>query len=554
MLELYLAPADGQWQRRIWPGASDLPPGTIEENSPYRLVLSGVSEPDSATLSIDGVPLEALRSPSRTSAAWQWNPGFFAGVIEVEIQIPARPTEFASIVVDPRAAKLCRDEYNLMVGQVLEDTLALFALSPFRYSVARGNGADRPPVARLEFLRSVFQKLENSLLEIERDPVRVLAAHQVKEELGRARNVRGLDLVRSFRHGRVQAVSPEMRERLGVGYLPERIDRPIKSEHFSTPEHARIKGFLRGAGDWLEAVSATLARTTPPEGSSRTMPIWARRTAKLARRCRELEDLAFLRGVAPSNGPLVLSEVFRKRPAYRRVLQVMTDWQLGIARIAGDFLQVPLTRTYDLYELWAFLRIAKASISYFGAMAVDTESLLDFDAVTGTLTLGTGSSRVRLDGGLRLCFQRNYREYWKEASGTGSFTREMIPDVAIETPDAKAVVVFDAKYRVESGLSDALTSVHTYRDAIVHADGNDDETRVVLGAYVVTPMVADALEGEWKETSMPRRLFHPIYRRKFRLGAICLRPGMSDVEVAKALSAVLDDVGFSPSKTSGVRP
>ena len=68
-----------------------------------------------------------------------------------------------------------------MVREILEDTFALFALSGFRKSIASGAGGRAPPIARLEFLRSRIEMLEEVA---DRDRAAALACSAVGRRNG----------------------------------------------------------------------------------------------------------------------------------------------------------------------------------------------------------------------------------------------------------------------------------------------------------------------------------------------------------------------------------
>jgi hypothetical protein len=147
-----------------------------------------------------------------------------------------------------------------------------------------------------------------------------------------------------------------------------------------------------------------------------------------------------------------------------------------------------------------------------------------------------------------LCFQRQYREYWIEPDGQGSFSRTMVPDVVLAGTGlgspAQRVIVLDAKYRINDGLNDALNSIHTYRDALVREAGGDTEG-IVTAAYLLTPHVPD-LAADFRATPVPGRLFHPQYREKFRFGAVTLRPGISLAELRDCLKTIVADAAGAP--------
>jgi hypothetical protein len=240
----------------------------------------------------------------------------------------------------------------------------------------------------------------------------------------------------------------------------------------------------------------------------------------------------------------MLSSLFRRDPAYRRFYRLWQDMNLGIAAIFGDHLNLPLARTFELYELWCFLRLVRAGSEEFGPAGVEIKDLF-ITGGAGGLTVASGAVTVRVGTGLKLCFQKQYREFWIETDGQGSYSRAMAPDVvaAIEpaTPgDADRLIVLDAKYRIDEGLNDALNSIHTYRDALVREADTGRIEGIVSAAYLLSPTVP-TLNTTYRNTPLPGRLFHPEYRSRFRFGAMTLRPGMSIAEIGTALKIIIAD-------------
>jgi predicted component of viral defense system (DUF524 family) len=165
----------------------------------------------------------------------------------------------------------------------------------------------------------------------------------------------------------------------------------------------------------------------------------------------------------------LLSPLFRNDAVYRRFYRLWQDIDLGIASIFGDFLKLPLARTFELYELWCFLRLVRAAAEEFGPEGIHVQNLFISDAARG-ITLASGAVTVSMGGGWKLCFKKQYREFWIEPDGRGSFSRTMIPDIAVAVEPATAdgsarLIVLDTKYRIDQGLNEALSSIHAYRDA-----------------------------------------------------------------------------------------
>jgi len=177
---------------------------------------------------------------------------------------------------------------------------------------------------------------------------------------------------------------------------------------------------------------------------------------------------------------------------------------------------------------------------------LDVSDLFIRDAAGG-ITLATGAVTVPVGAGWKLCFQKEYREFWLEPGRRGSFSRVMKPDVVMHSNAAKQdtqdrLIVLDAKYRIEDSLNDALSSIHTYRDALVHEADTGDTEGIVTAAYLLTPHLPEQVKDVgYRDTVMPGRLFHPEYRRSFRFGAVTLRPGMADAELIAVLRAIVAD-------------
>ena len=121
----------------------------------------------------------------------------------------------------------------------------------------------------------------------------------------------------------------------------------------------------------------------------------------------------------------------------------------------------------------------------------------------------------------------------------------MRPDVVFgpgTEVDSKRLIVLDAQYRIEEGLAGALSSIHTYRDVLVHDAETNAVQDVVRAAYLLAPNVPDLYGGTGcRETAMPGRLFQPEYRRNFRFGAKSLRHGMALGELRDVLRTIVAD-------------
>ncbi|ANY76821.1 hypothetical protein BB934_00125 [Microvirga ossetica] len=553
MLALHIADETTRSRWRVWPDPDSIPPGAIHEKGSYHFELSGSPEAVNTDLLIDDLAIEALRAPGPDMALWRWSPGFHAGVVDAELRIPGSSPRRFEIITDPDRRKLTRDDFDSMVREILDDTFALFSLSSFRTAVARGASAKPPAIARLEFLRSRIEELEEIVTAIVRNPRRRLSAEEVALPYHRAQRATGLEVLRSFRSGRplAESAKPSRLPAALRGFLPAQIRIRQRLNSLDLAEHRQMGACLRYWASWLNAAADTLERElTGGEVDQRQIAVaWAARCRRLARRISRIATAAPFAEAGDAPAHLMLSAVFRHDPNYRRFYRVWQDMNLGIAAVFGDFLRVPLARTYELYELWCFLRLVRAGTHEFGPSSLETSNLFIADAAGG-LTLATGAVTVSIGRGWKLCFQKQYREFWKEPDAQGSFSRSMTPDVVVISESTAAehtgqLIVLDAKYRIDEGLNDALSSIHTYRDALVQEAATGDVKGIVTAAYLLAPYLP-VLGSDYRRTQMPSRLFHPEYRKGFRFGAVTLRPGASIIEIAAALRRVVDDATAGP--------
>ncbi|AZD79031.1 DUF2357 domain-containing protein [Pseudomonas chlororaphis] len=547
MTALYVQSESGGPAWQVWPTQDAIPDGAIREASSYLFELRDSDDALAADLLIDDIPVEALRSRQPRVARWRWMPGFHAGSVEIALRLPGIGIRRIEITTDPDLRKLTRNDFDAMVREVLEDTFALFSLSSFRKGIARQAGNKPPPLARLEFLRSRIEEITQTIAAINRSPRHFLRAEQVTLPSHRAVRATGPEIIKSFRTGliRTETNQPSRLPAALSGRLPAQITIRQRRNSVDIPEHRQIKACLRSWAAWLSGVADVLAKTGRSEDPEMltTAGSWAIRARHLSRRLQDAAGSGFMTEVTDSPPMLQMSSLFRNDPVYHRFYRLWQDMNLGLAALFGDFLQMPLARTYELYELWCFLRLLRTAIQEYGPAGTDLSNLFVTDA-SGGVTISAGAITVSVGPDKVLCFQRQYREYWIEPNGEGSFSRVMIPDLVLAgtgfNSPAGQVIVLDAKYRINDGLNDALNSIHTYRDALVQEAESGEIEGIVTAAYLLTPH-SPTLSSNFKTTPVPGRLFHPQYRGKFRFGAITLRPGMSSDDLRNTLKAIVAD-------------
>jgi hypothetical protein len=305
------------------------------------------------------------------------------------------------IITDPDRRKLTRADFDDMVREILTDTFALFSLSGFRKGIARGVGTRPPAIARLEFLRSRIDELEEITSAIVRNPQRRLTGDDVALPYYRATRATGQKILKSLHSGRLRQETsqlPQLPTSL-KGFLPEHIRSRRRLNSLDTPEHRQISACLRFWSSWLSRAAEVIATNDLDPDLERKWNAtnWAARCRRLARRVAVLAAEPAFAELPEVPARLLLSSVFRNDPVYRRFYRLWQDIDAGISGLFGDFLNMPLARTFDLYELWCFLRLVRAAVEEFGPAGVKMEDLFIIDAAGG-VTLRTGSVTAAVGG------------------------------------------------------------------------------------------------------------------------------------------------------------
>lgn len=546
MTALYIQAEEKGSSWQVWPRPDAIPAGAIRENTSYIFELRDCTDATNADLLIDDNLVEGLCTRQPDIARWRWSPDFHAGSVEVVLRLPGSGTRNFEITTDPDLRKLTRADFETMVRELLEDTMALFSLSAFRKGIGRRAGNRPPPLARLEFLRSRVAEILEAVDAIAKVPRHYLQPEEIAVPAHRAMRATGPEIIKSFRSGKIR-METGPRSRLPPalkGRLPAKINMRLRRNSVDIAEHRQIKACLVSWAAWLNNVADMLERVKPDDEEFLGVAAnWAARTRRIARRLTVAADTPFMRQVGDGSAQVRMSSLFRRDPTYQRFYRLWQDMNLGLSALFGDFLQMPLARTFDLYELWCFLRLTRAAVEEYGSHGVDVSKLFRTDAAGG-VTLTANAVVVQLGAGHALCFQRRYQEYWIEPDGEGSFSRIMVPDVVFSSweygSQKSRLIVMDAKYRIADNLNDALNSIHTYRDAIVREARTGETEAVVSAAYILTPHIPELAE-DFRSTPLPGRLFHPLYRTKFQFGAATLRPGMTTTEIRTCLRSIVAD-------------
>lgn len=519
----------------------------LTENSTYWWQLTGtIEDPFIVALVVNGLALS--RDISAFDEVWfRWDLGFSAGFADVEL-IHGRRTPWSSrLVIDPATAKLVRQDFRLMLRDIIEDTRSLATTSGLRERLSRGSYS--LPIANLEFILESAPRLHALVHELDRTQRRKLSPDRTLTPLRDARGITTKQWAVSRRHGvpvdsvAMRSLPPQLLELASGGVLPTRIEQTRTRPKSALREHAEILGFLHSLIAQLRRSMRTLASGEQRPGEL----VLHSRCRRVVRQITSLSELSVFQGLSPERGPWKHSHLYKRAEPFRSLFRLYRDIRSGVSGVGGDYSSVPLQETFRLYETWVCLRLARAAAAIDPQL--DASSMFTDDPERNQLTLSLQATAIEFCG-RTLKFKPVFQEVWKTKDGIGSYSRQMIPDIVLElqtTSYARSIVVLDAKYRVESQLNDAIASIHMYKDSLIQESResavevtNKDKLLVVSGFVVVPNSPASMNDSnDWRSEKMPVVLFREGYRDRFNLGALLLRPGTAVRDVADTLVGLL---------------
>jgi hypothetical protein len=512
----------------LWPSPSGSSEEFFVENGEYVFEVSVEGQDQDLDLFVDDSKILALKSSKDGKYRWLWSPGFIAGSIDLELCLGRRRVFAKRLVISPSKNKLTLSDFELMLTQILSETSSLFALGQTKVSVEAGKDYSTP-ITKLEFLRANFELLSKCISRIIEEPVSELRS-EVEYILPQhyTGSIEGSQVSQAF--GQFGAVEYDRQ------YLPARLPVARTAHHANLYENQCVKTCLGIWSSWLRQVGRSIQSSS--NLNEEVASKWSRRAFELGYKLDRMLSNSFFDNVKELPDLMVQpTHIFTSIPHYRKFFDIQRKLNLGIGKSLGDFLGIPISKTYQLYELWCFFRIISA-LRHSGNKVVQTR-------VRAAGTDHEGSSilfEVQFEMFL-LNFQKRFDEFWQSDDGIGTFSRTMIPDISVKCDTAHGsrapVIAFDAKYRVDSALNDAISSAHMYRDAIVSEKASSIQ-RQVVGSYLLTPAIFQHPVKSWKDEPVPRRFFHPSFVGSFKFGIISLHPKMTLDQVSQTLGGIVE--------------
>lgn len=519
--------------------------GLVAENRTYWWLLCGrLNSPYEVRLFING--LELARDIAAPDTIWfRWDIGFNAGFVDVVLT--GLGSDFSErVIIDPSRNKLVRRDFRLMLRDIIADTRSLASTSGMREGLSRGDKV--LPIATLEFILESSASIQRLVRDLDKNHQRRLARSRQQVPLHEARGLSSGQWNESRRYGKpvdtvLMARLPNQMRSLVVenrGMFPSRVVQAKIVRDSRRRENTEVLGFLYRLVSELRRSAGNLSSQHAGEGER----VLARQCRKMAGQISSLLDLTVFNSLSPHHGRWQHSHLYQRVEPYRSLYRIYRDVNSGISGVGGNFASVPLRETFRLYETWVALRLTRAAALLDPGL--NAMNMFEDSKEANQLTLSLQATSAQFSGNT-LRFKPVFSEVWLTPDGTGSYSRRMIPDIILEVLDEdklyRNLVVLDAKYRVESELNDAISSIHTYKDALIQEDPvtEGSDKRIVVSGFVVVPAPPDGLQGasDWRTEKMPIVLFRQGYQDRFKLGAMVLTPGVDVGDIAASLQEVI---------------
>ena len=435
------------------------------------------------------------------------------GTPQVAFEVEVYPSK-----IDYRSDyKALRDDVQEIAADLVFEYLRATGV-PGRQDAAGSPGT----VAWMVLLTHLAEDLEQALDYIARQPQ--WGARRVVEE-HRADRIRRPDaaLRRAIARGRGRGAWQQTTAGLPVR---ERLPAARGRYTLDTPEHRWLAARLTLIQTRLTDLYAEEGRLRPSTRRKRVRDGLEALQHRIARLMR-LAVIAEAEGEPPVAPPWRLLTAPGYREAYRTCLRL----QQGL-RLDGGPLRLALKELHLLYEYWCFLTLVRLAADIAGCRE-PLRSLVAVERHGLRLRLQKGRAQTVT---FPLPAGRRFDVIYNPRFGGPGYLVPQQPDLLLtlhHADDTSARYVLDAKYRLDASPSyrrryglpgpptDALNTLHRYRDAIRDRRRHGSGERAVVQAVALFPYREEA-PGQFDQ-SRHRRMLDEI-----GVGAIPLLPGETE--------------------------
>ncbi|WBO86407.1 DUF2357 domain-containing protein [Hymenobacter yonginensis] len=462
---------------------------------------------------------------------WVWSTGFYSGEVAIELTVNNKQVVLSKIYINTSVSKLIRKEYDVMLKDIFSAIKTIYSLSNIDKSMSHSFNAERFPFLFLANCKQYLSALQSSIMLISKNAKTNLDLNEKRQiDVSKARRITPGDLNSSFRRG--VAIDKHGR------YIPSKVwESPYQDVH-NIYEHRYLLGkiiviisAINRCKNKLNELNLSKRRagSKVAEGEG-DIELWILRAEQYKSVLSSLTRLHMFQNVTPSKEDRGLTSIFQKANGYKESYSLLKRFFAGVDFHLKADVGIPVARTYDLYEVWCFVKILSVLTNNFGYSIPDLSSLFVRDDKGIIPRLKDNLSiTINIASGKSISFQRTFKPFSvSRADSIISYSVEMRPDITLEENKGNkslVLVILDAKYRVASSLNEAIADLHKYKDSIISTEVEINKKAFILSPYVIGGLRSD----DWKDIDkMPDRLLMTSYKSNFDFGIYSFKPGLDD--------------------------
>lgn len=425
-----------------------------------------------------------------TGEYWHWQPGFFAGEVQLELELAGKAQVRRYVVdVSPAGHKTGREQYTEYLHQIVDYAPSLVAgTEPAKHGLGGRSGSAISLWLRYARLQQFIERYISGVLSIIQRPIIRLSNHRELVPLTMAKRVDNITVQRLRDNPRLlTALGGAGLANDHTPYRGDLIDVPFHEPTLDNPANRLIARQLGEVQRLLRGLIADLTSYRERSSETKTEMVnrLPRRISKLQALNKQLIQLQrcepFISADKSKQGAAALNAI-SGNPHYNMTHRFgVRILRLGLSDLADDE-QHYLAPTWEIYEAWSFVAIAKAL----------KEQLPEFDwkHMSNPKSADLIIEGRHGDRTVKLYYQMVcYSLESANQHGYCSITRERRPDLILEIKDQNnsRFICLDSKYTASrSTILNSMGSAHIYRDSL-----RRDSLRPDLSVILV-PAIADA--------------------------------------------------------------
>lgn len=412
---------------------------------------------------------DALLNADDSGQHWVWEPGFFAGEVGLELELPelAHPIRYR-VDVSPAPHKSGRDQFNQYLQQIIDFMPQLATGTEPAMHNFSGRSGFISLWLRYARLRQFIDRYLSGLRAIQDQPIVRLTSRREQMPLHMAKRIDGITVQRLTANAALlSALSGDFAAESSLGPEQCSLDIPFHEPSLDNPANRLMARQLIEVRRLTRSLLAEL-QDVRVLGSETETDLQVR----LPRRIRFLKSIDKQLGRIARSEPFTSANMKKRGVAdlntvsghphynmtYRAGIRLLRQ---GLSDMGGDE-QHYLAPTWEIYEAWCFVAFAEALQSRYPHY----EWQLEQTPVSADLILRghSGSKRITLFYQMTCPSLETPNRY-----GYFSVTRERRPDMLLEIMEGegRTFICLDSKYTASKArILDSMASSHIYRDSL----------------------------------------------------------------------------------------